>query len=108
MVERYPNVEEVVWAQEEPKNMGAWSYVSPRLRGAIGNAMTIRYIGRPERASPAEGYAAPHAEQQAQLVRRRWRPLANKRSRRVQPPVRVERSSRMTHAMLISRSDSSP
>ena len=53
---RYPKVEEVVWAQEEPKNMGAWTFVSPRLRAAVGNALPIRYIGRPERASPAEGY----------------------------------------------------
>ena len=69
VLERYTEIEEVVWTQEEPRNMGAWSFVSPRLRGAVGNAMTIRYIGRPERASPAEGYAAPHAEQQAQARR---------------------------------------
>ena len=56
IVDLYPNVAEVVWAQEEPKNMGAWSYVAPRLRACTGNAMLIRYIGRPERASPAEGY----------------------------------------------------
>ena len=66
VLDRYPNVEEVVWAQEEPKNMGAWTFVSPRLRAAVGNAMVIRYIGRPERASPAEGYASTHAEQQAE------------------------------------------
>ena len=59
--------------------MGAWSFVSPRLRGAVGNAMTIRYIGRPERASPAEGYAAPHAEQQARLVAETLAPLGGKR-----------------------------
>jgi 2-oxoglutarate dehydrogenase E1 component len=80
VLERYTEIEEVVWTQEEPKNMGAWSFVSPRLRGAVGNAMTIRYIGRPERASPAEGYAAPHAEQQAKLVAETLAPLAEKRS----------------------------
>jgi len=69
VLDRYPNVEDVVWAQEEPKNMGAWTFVSPRLRAAVGNAMTIRYIGRPERASPAEGYASTHAELQAGIVR---------------------------------------
>ena len=36
LVDQYPNVEEVVWAQEEPKNMGAWTYVQPRLRASIG------------------------------------------------------------------------
>jgi 2-oxoglutarate dehydrogenase E1 component len=80
VLDRYTEIEEVVWTQEEPRNMGAWSFVSPRLRGAVGNAMTIRYIGRPERASPAEGYAAPHAEQQAKLVAEALAPMAGKRS----------------------------
>jgi 2-oxoglutarate dehydrogenase E1 component len=79
VLDRYTDIEEVVWTQEEPRNMGAWSFVSPRLRGAVGNAMTIRYIGRPERASPAEGYAAPHAEQQARLVAETLAPLGGKR-----------------------------
>ncbi len=68
IVDMYPNVVEVAWAQEEPKNMGAWSYVAPRLRACTGNAMLIRYIGRPERASPAEGYVATHQEEQARIV----------------------------------------
>jgi len=68
MVDRYPNLEDVVWAQEEPKNMGAWSYVSPQLRVATGNMLTIRYIGRPERASPAEGYSKAHEEEQKRIV----------------------------------------
>ena len=53
VLDRYTGVEEVIWAQEEPKNMGAWSFVAPRLRAAVGNTLPIRYIGRPERASPA-------------------------------------------------------
>jgi 2-oxoglutarate dehydrogenase E1 component len=64
----YPNVKDVAWVQEEPKNMGAWSYVAPRLRGSVGNSLVIRYIGRPERASPAEGYAQTHTEEQARIV----------------------------------------
>ena len=48
-------LEEVVWAQEEPKNMGAWSYVSPRLRVSTGNAMIVRYIGRPGAREPGRG-----------------------------------------------------
>ena len=68
IVDLYPNVVEVAWAQEEPKNMGAWSYVAPRLRACTGNAMLIRYIGRPERASPAEGYVQSHQEEQARIV----------------------------------------
>jgi 2-oxoglutarate dehydrogenase E1 component len=68
IVDRYPNLEDVVWAQEEPKNMGAWSYVSPQLRVATGNMLTIRYIGRSERASPAEGYSKAHEEEQKRIV----------------------------------------
>ena len=68
IVDQYPNIAEIVWAQEEPKNMGAWSYVAPRLRASAGNALIIRYIGRPERSSPAEGYAASHAAEQARIV----------------------------------------
>jgi 2-oxoglutarate dehydrogenase E1 component len=68
IVDLYPGVTEVVWAQEEPKNMGAWSYVSPRLRVSTGNAMILRYIGRPERASPAEGYASAHKAEQERIM----------------------------------------
>jgi 2-oxoglutarate dehydrogenase E1 component len=68
VLDQYPNIEDVVWAQEEPKNMGAWTFVSPRLRAAVGNATPIRYVGRPERASPAEGFLSAHTEQQAAIV----------------------------------------
>jgi 2-oxoglutarate dehydrogenase E1 component len=54
--------------QEEPKNMGAWTFVAPRLRISTGNALLIRYYGRPERASPAEGYPSTHAEEQGRIV----------------------------------------
>jgi len=68
LVDAYPSVEEVVWAQEEPKNMGAWSYVSPRLRADIGTILPLRYIGRPERAAPAEGYHNSHVQEQGRIV----------------------------------------
>ena len=68
IVDSYPAIEDVVWAQEEPKNMGAWTFVWPRLRASTGNAIAIRYIGRAERASPAEGYAAPHKAEQERIV----------------------------------------
>jgi 2-oxoglutarate dehydrogenase E1 component len=68
VLDLYPNVKDIAWVQEEPKNMGAWSYVAPRLRGSVGNALVIRYVGRPERASPAEGYAQTHTEEQARIV----------------------------------------
>src|SRR3954465_10260349 len=68
IVDLYPAIEEVVWAQEEPKNQGAWSYASPRLRMSTGNALLTRYIGRPDRASPAEGYAEVHRKEQERIV----------------------------------------
>ena len=69
VIDAYPNIEEVVWVQEEPKNTGAWTYVSPRLRASTGNQLNIRYVGRPERASPAEGYHQVHTDEQARIVR---------------------------------------
>ena len=68
IVDLYPAIEEVVWAQEEPKNQGAWSYVSPRLRMSTGNALLTRYVGRPDRASPAEGYAEAHKKEQDRII----------------------------------------
>ncbi len=68
VIDRYPNLAEVVWTQEEPKNMGAWTFVEPRMRMATGNALTLRYAGRPERASPAEGYEASHKADQARII----------------------------------------
>jgi 2-oxoglutarate dehydrogenase E1 component len=68
VIDQYPNIEEVVWVQEEPKNTGAWTYVSPRLRASTGNQLNIRYLGRPERASPAEGYHQVHVEEQSRIV----------------------------------------
>ena len=52
----YPQVQEVVWVQEEPLNMGAWSYLSPRLTLLIGRDVALNVIARPERASPASGF----------------------------------------------------
>ncbi len=68
IVDLYPAIEEVVWAQEEPKNNGAWSFVAPRLRMSTGNALLTRYLGRPDRASPAEGYAESHKKEQERIV----------------------------------------
>jgi 2-oxoglutarate dehydrogenase E1 component len=67
-IDKYPNVSEIVWAQEEPKNMGAWTYAAPRLRACVGNSLPIRYIGRPERASTAEGFANSHQVEQSRIV----------------------------------------
>ncbi len=68
LVERYPQVEEVIWAQEEPRNMGALSYIGPRLRMAVPRSLPLRHVSRPERSSPAEGRADAHAAEQARLI----------------------------------------
>jgi 2-oxoglutarate dehydrogenase E1 component len=68
---RYSGAKELVWVQEEPLNMGAWRYLEAKLRELVseGHAMDIRYVGRPERASPAEGYPAAHAAEQSRIIR---------------------------------------
>jgi 2-oxoglutarate dehydrogenase E1 component len=65
---RYPNVGEVIWLQEEPHNMGAWSFVEPRLQNLFGPEMPLRYVGRPESASPAEGSQDQHLAMQNYLL----------------------------------------
>jgi 2-oxoglutarate dehydrogenase E1 component len=67
-LKRYPNLTEVVWVQEEAQNMGAWEYVRPLLEGLLDDKLPLRYIGRPRRASPAEGSAAWHQSNQAAII----------------------------------------
>jgi 2-oxoglutarate dehydrogenase E1 component len=62
----YSNLQEIVWVQEEPRNMGAWTYVAPRLVDALD--LPLRYEGRTERASPAEGYQHRHQQEQNRIV----------------------------------------
>jgi 2-oxoglutarate dehydrogenase E1 component len=64
----YPHVDEMVWLQEEPANMGAWEFMQPHLAALAGGRLPLRYIGRPRNASPAEGSSARHAVNQAALI----------------------------------------
>jgi 2-oxoglutarate dehydrogenase E1 component len=68
VMKRYPNLQEVVWLQEEPANMGAWEFIRPRLRELIASRWTLRYIGRPRQASPAEGSSAWHRRNQKAII----------------------------------------
>ena len=68
-VARYPNLREVVWAQEEPRNMGARAHMSPRLLHILPAPLEFGYVGRPERASPGEGYPAAHTASQTRIIR---------------------------------------
>jgi 2-oxoglutarate dehydrogenase E1 component len=69
---RMPNLEEVVWCQEEPKNNGSWFFVEPLIEEALKAAKCkverARYAGRAAAASPATGLAKRHAAEQAALV----------------------------------------
>ena len=66
--QHFPNAREITWCQEEPENMGAWTFVRPRLRAMLGEGQELRYAGRPESASPAVGSARVHKAGQAQLL----------------------------------------
>ncbi|MFZ5789497.1 MAG: 2-oxoglutarate dehydrogenase E1 component [Pseudomonadota bacterium] len=66
-----PDVE-ILWCQEEPKNMGAWFFVMPEIEAAMAEAgcrqVRLRYVGRPAAAAPATGLLKRHLKEQAQLV----------------------------------------
>lgn len=68
VMEGYPRLQEVVWVQEEPRNMGAWTYVAPRLRDLLGERLPLLYVGRTRRASPAEGSYEWHLREQRRVV----------------------------------------
>jgi 2-oxoglutarate dehydrogenase E1 component len=72
LLERYPGLRELVWVQEEPRNMGARKFVVPTLRDLVPAAVSVLEVSRPERASPAEGYPAAHAAEQSRIAREAW------------------------------------
>jgi 2-oxoglutarate dehydrogenase E1 component len=70
LVAAYPNLREVVWAQEEPQNMGAWRTIRHRLEAPLKDlGIPLTYAGRPWRASPSEGYPTAHLREQDRIVR---------------------------------------
>jgi 2-oxoglutarate dehydrogenase E1 component len=66
--QQFPNLREVVWVQEEPKNMGAWTFVEPRINEALQERLEVGYIGRRRRSSPAEGEPDIHKIEQARII----------------------------------------
>src|SRR5690606_25852165 len=68
----FPKLKKVVWAQEEPQNMGAYTWIRPRLRGLMDNLalekFPLEYIGRVERSSPAVGSARVHQKEQDEII----------------------------------------
>ena len=64
----YPNATDVVWVQEEPRNMGAWPFLHERLASLLGGNQKLRYAGRPKAAAPATGSHHRHEEQKKALI----------------------------------------
>jgi 2-oxoglutarate dehydrogenase E1 component len=72
-LKRFTHVEDIVWCQEEPKNMGAWSFIEPLLEDSfkkvgMKNVSRARYAGRAASASTATGLLKVHNNQQAALI----------------------------------------
>ncbi|WP_369900575.1 2-oxoglutarate dehydrogenase E1 component [Bacillus manliponensis] len=68
IVDRYPNLEEIVWVQEEPKNMGGWHYIAPTLYEIAASKLKVGYIGRPDRSSPSGGDSYVHKKEQELII----------------------------------------
>lgn len=73
-IKELPNLEEIVWVQEEPKNMGSWDFVDDYLRDLLQENQSLRYIGRPDRSSPAVGVPNVHKTEQNQIVQQAINP----------------------------------
>ncbi len=67
-LEKYANLKEIVWVQDEPQNQGPWFYVQHHLYENMADGQKLGYAGRPASASPAVGYLAKHQEQQRNLL----------------------------------------
>jgi len=69
LMQTFPNLERVVWVQEEPRNMGARAFMRRRMAEILPGDLSYNYVGRQLRASPGEGYAAAHKREQGRIVR---------------------------------------
>lgn len=67
--DKYKNVQECFWVQEEPENMGAWMFLANELRGYLQNSQTLNYIGRAPSASPAVGSNKVHNLEKQQYLK---------------------------------------
>ncbi|WP_217586078.1 2-oxoglutarate dehydrogenase E1 component [Lentibacillus saliphilus] len=74
-IKALPNLKEIVWVQEEPKNMGSWDFVDDYLRGALKEGQSLKYIGRPDRSSPAVGEPNIHKAEQQHIIQQAINPF---------------------------------
>jgi 2-oxoglutarate dehydrogenase complex dehydrogenase (E1) component-like enzyme len=68
VLDRYPDIKQVWWVQEEPANMGAWNFVHGRLHKLLRDKVDLRHIARPVSPSPASGSATVHEREQEHLL----------------------------------------
>ena len=68
IVERHPNLSRVLWVQEEPRNMGGWSFVNERIQDEFPPGVSLDYVGRAASSSPATGSMRAHVMEQRKLV----------------------------------------
>jgi 2-oxoglutarate dehydrogenase E1 component len=68
MVKRYSKTTQIVWAQEEPKNMGAWDFMNYRIKKLVGKDLPVNYVGRRRSSTPAEGSKSLHYANQAMIT----------------------------------------
>lgn len=83
----YPNAAQLFWTQEEPKNMGGWTFVEDRLREIMPEHMSLRFVGRAASASPATGSYAIHELEQKKIVEEALGEAAPEISRASEPDV---------------------
>ncbi|MEW6737448.1 MAG: 2-oxoglutarate dehydrogenase E1 component, partial [Acidobacteriota bacterium] len=67
-INKTPATQEWIWAQEEPQNMGAWTFIEPRLSQLLPTNKRLRFIGRKPATSPATGSATIHQMEQQQII----------------------------------------
>jgi 2-oxoglutarate dehydrogenase E1 component len=72
---RYERATEVVWLQEEPENMGPWSFVHGRLHRVLRERFVLRHVSRPAAASPAVGSQTVHHDEQQEILERAFEGL---------------------------------
>ncbi|MVP01176.1 2-oxoglutarate dehydrogenase E1 component [Paenibacillus lutrae] len=68
VMERFTGLKEIIWVQEEPKNMGAWNFMEPRIRAIAPSKADVQYIGLPDRSSPASGFQEVHTFEHNQII----------------------------------------
>ena len=89
MLARYPETAEVVWAQEEPRNMGAWRFMEEQFVSLLEpTRRSLRYVGRPESASPASGSGRRHQQEQSEIITDALAPGDIQETRRVRVVAR--------------------